>query len=41
LNNTDNIGYYYLFKLDSSIVPLQVHYHSEALPTTALILCRS
>ena len=24
-----------------SIAPLQVHYYSEALPTTALILCRS
>jgi len=22
-------------------VPLQVHYYSEALPTTALIMCRS
>jgi len=26
---------------DISIVPLQFHYYSEALPTTALILCRS
>jgi len=25
---------------DISIAPLQVHYYSEALPTTALILCR-
>ena len=25
----------------TSIVPLQVHCYSEALPTTALILCRS
>src|SRR6218665_853105 len=28
------------FILDISIAPLQVHYQSEALPTTALILCR-
>jgi len=28
------------FILDISIAPLQVHYYSEALPTTALILCR-
>ena len=27
--------------LDISIEPLQVHYYSEALPTTASILCRS
>jgi len=26
---------------DISIAPLQVHYYSEALPTTALILCKS
>jgi len=26
---------------DISIAPLQVHYYSEALPTTALILCQS
>ena len=26
---------------DISIEPLQVHYYSEALPTTALILCQS
>src|SRR6218665_310699 len=26
---------------DISIAPLQVHYYSEELPTTALILCRS
>jgi len=26
---------------DISIAPLQVHYYSEALQTTALILCRS
>jgi len=26
---------------DISIAPLQVHYYSEALPTTALILYRS
>ena len=26
---------------DISIAPLQVHYYSEALPTTILILCRS
>jgi len=26
---------------DVSIAPLQVHYYSEALPTTALILCPS
>src|SRR6218665_1502770 len=29
------------FILDISIAPLQIHYHSEALPTTALIMCRS
>jgi len=29
------------FILDISIVPLQIYYYSEALPTTALILCRS
>ena len=26
---------------DISIAPLQVHYYSEMLPTTALILCQS
>jgi len=26
---------------DISVAPLQVHYYSEALPTTALILCHS
>ena len=26
---------------DISIAPFQVHYYSEALPTTALLLCRS
>src|SRR6218665_208777 len=26
---------------DISIAPLQVHYYSEVLPTTALILCQS
>src|SRR6218665_1612012 len=26
---------------DISIEPLKVHYYSEALPTTALILCRN
>src|SRR6218665_1066174 len=26
---------------DISVVPLQIHYYSEALPTTALILCHS
>jgi len=31
----------YSFLLDISIVPLQVHCYSEALPTTALILCRT
>jgi len=31
----------FLLISDISIVPLQVHYYSEALPTTALILCRS
>ena len=29
------------FILDISIAPLQVHYYSEALPTTAFILCRN
>src|SRR6218665_47796 len=29
------------FLPDISIAPLQVHYYSEALPTTALILCWS
>jgi len=29
------------FILDISIALLQVHYYSEALPATALILCRS
>ena len=32
---------YSSFILDISIAPLQVHYYSEVLPTTALILCRS
>jgi len=31
----------HLFILDISIAPPQVHYYSEALPTTALIPCRS
>ena len=31
----------YLFIQDISIVPLQVHYYSEVLPATALILGRS
>jgi len=29
---------YHSLILDISIAPLQVHYYSEALPTTALIL---
>jgi len=29
------------FIQDISITPLQAHNYSEALPTTALILCRS
>jgi len=29
------------FILDIFIEPLQVHYYSEMLPTTALILCLS
>jgi len=29
-----------IFIADISIVPLQVHYYSKVLPTTALILCR-
>jgi len=29
------------FIQDISMVPLQAHYYSEALPLTALILCRS
>jgi len=29
------------FILNISIAPLQVHHYSEALPTTALIQCRS
>ena len=29
------------FIQDISIAPLQVHYYSKALPTIALILCRS
>jgi len=36
-------GYAALVSLipDISIAPLQVHYYSEALPTAALLLCRS
>jgi len=33
--------YPYPFIPDISIAPLLVHYNSEALTTTALILCRS
>src|SRR6218665_2061929 len=29
------------FILDISIAPLQVHYHSEALPTVSELTCRS
>ena len=32
---------FHSFILDISIAPLKVHYYSEALPTTVLILCRS
>ena len=39
----EEISFYNLFIhsfiLDTSIASLQVHYYSEALPTTALILC--
>ena len=34
-------GNFYSFIQAVSIAPLQVHYYSEALPTTALILCQS
>jgi len=34
-----SLDFIHLFIPDISIVPLQVHYYSEALPTTALILC--
>ena len=34
-------GLIHSFIRDISIVPLQVHYYSEALLTTELILCRS
>src|SRR6218665_3460462 len=40
-NGLYGMGSYFLFILDISIVPLQVHYYSEALLTTALILCQS
>jgi len=35
------ITIHHSFNPDISTVPLQVHYYSEALPTTALILCGS
>jgi len=35
------VGHGHCFILDISIAPFQVHYYTEALPTTALILCRS
>src|SRR6218665_504831 len=38
---TSNIQTHYSLIPDSSIAPLQVHYYSEALPNTALILCWS
>jgi len=31
----------YSFIPDTSIAPLQVHYYSNALPTTIMILCQS
>jgi len=35
------IVFIHSFIQDISKAPLQVHYYSEVLPTTALILCRS
>jgi len=32
---------FYSFITDIYIAPLEVHYYSEAFPTTALILCQS
>ena len=37
----DEVLQIHSFILDISIAPLQVHYYSEPLPTTALRLCRS
>jgi len=37
----NSLFYIHSLILDISIAPLQVHYNSEALPTTALILHRS
>ena len=39
LHHQHHSRYYNSFIPDISIVPLQVHYYSEALPTAALILC--
>jgi len=35
-----SIKFIHSFTLDISIAPLQVHYYSEALPTTAATLCQ-
>src|SRR6218665_187709 len=35
------LSYIHTIISEISIAPLQVYYYSEALPTTALILCRS
>src|SRR5688572_26187138 len=35
------ISFIFVIYSDISIAPLQVHYYSEALPTTAVTLCRS
>ena len=35
------VPYIHSFIMDISILPLQVHYYSEAHPTTALIMCWS
>src|SRR6218665_545479 len=41
-HKTHNVTLFnYSFILDISMAPLEVHYYSEALQTTALILCRS
>jgi len=41
-SNHKSYHFIHSFIPDISIAPLQVHYYySEALPTTALILCRS
>src|SRR6218665_869721 len=39
--NLSDLIFSHSFILDISIAPLQVHYYSKVLPTTALILCRS